>query len=317
MQRNQHRFLFGFLAAVVLVGGCQGPTSVDSSASRASTDVPAEDDLSNLDLGGDWSDFEQQLATRNVSGASGSDSRGPVLSGDTTASEPRFSIVLSTFAGDGHFAQATQYHQQACILLPDMANSMRVHPSSGGSVVVYGSYSGWKDPAAREDVKTLQQLTINDRQVFPQAMLSELNPLRAHDSIAEEELLSLRLRYPDIRVLYTLEIAMWGDFESGQWPERKRKAEAERYVRGLRQRGIPAFYHHDASREMSIVTVGVFDHRAVDGQTGLKSPQVERFLMDFPERRVNGEPVIDLYDPNDPGKGGRPQQPRIVEVPQL
>ena len=62
MQRNQHRFLFGFLAAVVLVGGCQGPTSVDSSASRASTDVPAEDDLSNLDLGGDWSDFEQQLA---------------------------------------------------------------------------------------------------------------------------------------------------------------------------------------------------------------------------------------------------------------
>ena len=48
-----------------------------------------------------------------------------------------------------------------------------------------------------------------------------------------------------------------------------------------------------------------------------KTKLVERFLMDFPERRVNGEPVIDLYDPNDPGKGGRPQQPRIVEVPQL
>ena len=68
---------------------------------------------------------------------------------------------------------------------------------------------------------------------------------------------------------------------------------------------------------MSMVTVGVFDHRAIDGQTGLRSPQVERFLMDFPERMVNGEQVIDLYDPSDPSKGGRPQEPRIVEVPTL
>jgi hypothetical protein len=80
---------------------------------------------------------------------------------------------------------------------------------------------------------------------------------------------------------------------------------------------VPAFYHHDSVREMSMVTVGVFDHRAIDGQTGLRSPQVERFLMDFPKRMVNGEPVIDLYDPNNPEKGGRTQQPRIVEVPKL
>jgi len=307
-------------ATLCISGGCQ-PTSGSGSVDRspqAGIPTPEEDDLSNLDLGGDWDQYESQLSTRNTTrGTAGAGSRGPKMSGDGGEIGPGFVIVLGTFTGEGHLQQANQYYQQAVVLLPDMSSGLRVRPSGGGSLVVFGNYTGWKDPRARNDVKTLQELTINGRQVFPQAMIAELEAPRDPSSIEEAELLSLRVRYPDIRVIYTLEIAMWGDFESGQWPERARRAEAERYARSLRQRGIPAFYHHDSTREMSMVTVGVFDHRAIDGQTGLRSPQVERFLMDFPERMVNGEPVIDLYDPANPGKGGRAQQPRIVEVPKL
>ncbi|MDG2199858.1 MAG: hypothetical protein P8K80_01580 [Phycisphaerales bacterium] len=318
--RGKWNILTALSTALCIAGGCQ-PTSGGKAADRTrGTGIQAseEDELSNLDLGGDWEQYESRLSTRNTTGGTGVEaSRGPALSQEGGAAGPGFSIVLGTFAGEGHLQQANQYHQQASVLLPDMSSGLRVQSSLSGSMVVYGNYTGWKDPRAKKDVRTLQDLTINGRQVFPQAMIAELPAPRDPASIEEAELLSLRIRYPDIRVLYTLEIAMWGDFESGQWPERARRAEAEQYARSLRQRGVPAFYHHDSAREMSMVTVGVFDHRAIDGQTGLRSPQVERFLLDFPKRMVNGEPVIDLYDPNNPDKGGRTQQPRIVEVPKL
>ena len=66
---------------------------------------------------------------------------------------------------------------------------------------------------------------------------------------------------------------------------------------------------------MSMVTVGVFEHTAIDASSGLKSAQVERFMLQFPQRMVNGEPLLELYDVNDPAKGGVPQPSRLVEVP--
>lgn len=306
------------MAFTILLGmGCQPDAKrpVAGGGSNGAGSNPTEDTLADLDLGEDWDQYERQLSSRNAMGSASAGA--PMFRGGDAAEGPGFAIVLATFGGDAHREQANQFRERAAMLLPDMAGSMRLHPSAGGSLVVCGEYAGWKDPNAKQDIKTLQELTINGVQVFPQAMLTELSVQRDPNSIDEAELVSLRLRYPDIRVLYTLEIAIWGDFESGQWPEGTRRDAAERYARTLRQRGVPAFYHHDPAREMSMVTVGVFDHRAIDGQTGLRSPQVERFLMDFPERMVNGEQIIDLYDPSDPSKGGRPQEPRIVEVPTL
>lgn len=316
--RVAHHTIWIALATIVLLSvGCQsgGNRPAPRGGTADGSVDPTEDTLSDLDLGADWDVYEQRLAARNTTG--GASAASPTLSGGTAAGGPGFSIVLATFGGTSHREEAEQYRQRAAVLLPDMADSIRTHPSAGGSLVVCGRYTGWKDAGAKQDIKTLQELTINGVQVFPQAILTELSTPRDPNSIDEAELVSLRFRYPDIRVLYTLEIAIWGDFESGQWPESTRRAAAERHARSLRQRGVPAFYHHDPAREMSMVTVGVFDHRAIDGQTGLRSPQVERFLMDFPERMVNGEQVIDLYDPSDPSKGGRPQEPRIVEVPTL
>ena len=316
--RNESHPILTAMAFTLLLGmGCQpvAPRPVAGGGSSAAGLNPTEDTLADLDLGEDWDHYERQLSSRNALGSA--PAAAPTLRGGDAVGGPGFAIVLATFGGDAHREQANQFRDRAAILLPDMAGSMRLHPSAGGSLVVCGEYSGWKDPNAKQDIRTLQEMTINGVQVFPQAMLTELLSQRDPNSIDDAELVSLRLRYPDIRVLYTLEIAIWGDFESGQWPEGTRRNAAERYARSLRLRGVPAFYHHDPAREMSMVTVGVFDHRAIDGQTGLRSPQVERFLMDFPERMVNGEQIIDLYDPSDPSKGGRPQEPRIVEVPTL
>ena len=177
-------------ATLCISGGCQ-PTSGSGSVDRspqAGIPTPEEDDLSNLDLGGDWDQYESQLSTRNTTrGTAGAGSRGPKMSGDGGEIGPGFVIVLGTFTGEGHLQQANQYYQQAVVLLPDMSSGLRVRPSGGGSLVVFGNYTGWKDPRARNDVKTLQELTINGRQVFPQAMIAELEAPRDPSSIEEAE----------------------------------------------------------------------------------------------------------------------------------
>lgn len=318
----------GILACLWLLtwsipGGCESPATTGPGASglageAASKTLPTDDRLDDLDLGDDWAQVERELGTRST----GQRRTGRVRPGElgTTFSNqlaPGFGIVLGTFAAEGHAARATEYQERLSVLLPELSSSLRIYPTNGGSMVVYGSYEGWSDPVARDDIKKLQAIAVNGQQIFPRVMITELIPPRDPASIASEELLSLRVRYPDIRLLYTLEIAIWGDFESGEYPPQKRRVAAERLARELRARGIPAYYHHDEKRGLSMVTVGVFDHRAIDGQTGLKSPQVERYLLDFPRRMVNGESVVDLYDPRDPERGGRTQTPRIVEVPQL
>jgi hypothetical protein len=68
---------------------------------------------------------------------------------------------------------------------------------------------------------------------------------------------------------------------------------------------------------MSTVTVGVFDHRAIDAASGIRSPAVERVLGQFPVRLVNGEALNIPVNRNDPGAGTKPQKPFLVEVPKL
>ena len=213
--------------------------------------------------------------------------------------------------------EADRYRQRLAMLVPTLSSGLRVCTVAEGSLVVYGDYSGWRDAKAREDLKRLRDLTVNERQLFPTAMLTEIKPVRDPASIGEDELLWVRVQYPDVRVLYTLEVAIWSDFESGTLTADQRRREAVRHARMLRQQGFPAFHHHDEVRNMSMVTIGVFDHSAIDASSGLKSAKIERLMLDFPQRMVNGEPLMTLYDPQDPSKGGRAQPPRLVEVPKL
>ncbi len=282
---------------------------------------PSEEMYTELDLGQDWDSIEDRLGVASASHRRQQASSSPVdlPAGGSKTGDPSsgFGIVLATFTSTAHADQAVEYRQKLGILLPSLDPGLRTHPDSRGSLVVFGSYTDWTDPDARADVQRLRNLTVNNRQIFPQAMIAELKVPRDPGTVPDNELVSLRIKYPDIRTLYTLEIAVWGDFESGEYPPSRRRSAAEGYARALRQQGMPAFFHHDDARQMSMVTVGVFDYSAMDASTGIKSPEVERFVRQFPRRLVNGEPLIDLYDPQDPAKGGRPQPPRLVEVPLL
>lgn len=305
--------------------GCDAPqdarTRVRSSLNTSTSPegmLPGEDSLNDLDFGEDWDAVEQHLDRSQdrlqASGASSGDVGG--FSGSQiTRRGPEYGIVMTSFGKSTSRAEAQQYKDRLALLLPEIASGLHVSTVAEGILVTYGDYSGWKDPAAQADMKRLRDLTINNQQIFRTAILTEIKPIRDPASIGEDELLWVRVKYPEIRVLYTLEVALWGDFDSGNWPAQERRAEAIQYARSLRKQGIPAFFHHDEGRNMSMVTVGIFDHTAIDASSGLKSAQVERFILQFPKRMVNGEPMLELFDVNDPSKGGIPQPPRLVEVP--
>lgn len=227
-----------------------------------------------------------------------------------------WTVVLATFAEEGHAEAAANMIQQLRTLAPELATP-RVHRTSRGSLVVYGEYESPRSPAAQRDLQQIKQITSRGRRVFPRAMLSRINLRSAQERFHPLELLSVRKHYPNVDPLYTLEVAVWGDFESGQLTLAEIHRQAEAYVARLRAGGLEAYFHHDDDKQLSSVTVGVFDRTAINPQSGLYSPEVNELMRRFPARLVNGEPLNELIDRRRPSRGTRVQRPMLMHVPNL
>ncbi len=183
-------------------------------------------------------------------------------------------------------------------------------------MVTYGNYTGAEDPAAQADLKWIKAITISNRPVFAGAMLTRNTRTDPTIPLDPLELMSVRARYPDIDPLYTLQVAVWGDFESGKLTLAEIHQHAESYARRLRAQGLNAYYDHDDDKRLSVITVGLFDSTAIENpQIGLYSAEVKALMRRFPEHLVNGEPLLELID----RRTGRTrvQQPKLVLVPKM
>ncbi len=194
-----------------------------------------------------------------------------------------------------------------------------IHTDSRGSMVLFGRHGAADDASAQADLAFIKEIRLGGQPLFPRAMLTRIRVVRDPSTIGPMELLSTRLANPEVRELFTFQVAVWGTFreyaERGQrtpdWDEVRRRAEAQ--VRDLRSRGYEAYYHHDDDKQLSMITIGVFDRTAFDAQAGLYlHPMLERLAREFTQHLVNGEPVVMR-------KAGQeiPQQPLLVMVPEL
>ncbi len=224
----------------------------------------------------------------------------------------RWSILLATAGGDTHPVQAAARRQQIASEYPQLRTAF-VRPQGPGSAIWFGRFESPTDPAAiraREMIRGLQRGGVP---AFPLAFLSVL-PDDA--PIGERDIRNLRVLYPNIDPLYSLEVAMWWTGGSDQITYDEVRRNAESYVAELRRAGQDAWYYHDPIKEMSAVTVGVFDKRAYDGRSTLYSPEVDALMKRFPVRRMNGEEIMIEVTPGDP-KSRIPQACRLVSVPAL
>jgi len=224
--------------------------------------------------------------------------------------------VLQTFSQEGHRQAAATMVRELQAAAPQLAEA-RVHTTSNGSMVIYGNYQSAQDPAAQRDKNAVKQITINGHRAFARAMLTRIRLQPAPGTMHPFALMSVRQAHPKVDPLYTLQVAVWGDFDSGELTLEQIHRAAQAYASELRVKNIEAYFHHDDDQRLSIVTIGVFDRRAIDPQTGFFSPEVEALIRRFPLHLVNGEPLLEIKNRRDPRRSRQPQTPRLVEVPDL
>ena len=291
--------------AAVLAGGCGESAQRSGGMSRDSGDVRESEafTMDDLDLGGDWI----EPAGGGVSG----DRSGSV------ASRPRvrgsyWTVLLRTFSNDTHARSAANMKRSVAAIDRRLAEA-HVHTTRRGSMVLYGVYGAAEDEAAQADLAWIKSIELRGRRVFPLAMLTRVG----EDPGAQGPyaLLGARRRFPDVDPLYTLQVAIWGDFGSGAIPLETVRARAEAYTRELRAKGFEAFVHHDDAKRLSMVTVGLFDSTSLDPQSGIESPELTDVRRRFPVHLVNGEELRELVDPRRPQLGTKVQEPRLVVVP--
>src|SRR5678815_4799435 len=93
---------------------------------------------------------------------------------DVSSSAYTWSLVLSTFTEAGH-ADAAQRMIAELHRIAPQANGARVHTTSKGSMVVFGSYTGRDDPNAKTDEERLKAIKYQGHPVFNRIMLAPLD----------------------------------------------------------------------------------------------------------------------------------------------
>jgi hypothetical protein len=266
--------------------------------------------------------FGEDWATANARKKPGDRNPGaataaPNRSAETTSPSSIWTLVLATFTDANHVRDAQDMLAQLPVVAPQVVGA-RIHTSAKGSMVIYGQYTGREDPAAKADVERLKRITHQNRQVFSRVLLTHLDLRLAQSQLHPHDLLSARRLHPKVDPLYTLDVAIWDDFESGKISYDQIRRSAENYAAQLRARGYEAYFYHDDANTRSIVTVGLFDRRAIHKDSGLYSQEVEDLAKKhFPVRLVNGEPMYEYKDRFRPELGTEPETPVLVLVPSM
>ena len=258
------------------------------------------------DFGDDWLQAERLSVT--------TEGQSESADGDRST----WTINLKTFTGARSAGSARTMTGQLTTLDPRFGNGAWIHQTTDGAAVVYGRYASVEDPRAQEDLRWIKSFSINGQPILRGAMLTRVVVGGARQSFGRFELLSVRKQYPAIDPLYTLQIEVWGSFGAREltWDEVRRSAEQR--VRELRGENVLAFYHHDFDQQISMVTVGLFDHTSFDPQTyiGL-DPTLIEYRERFQDHLMNGAPVDEVLSAKVLIKKKHPQRSRLVIVPKL
>jgi hypothetical protein len=223
-----------------------------------------------------------------------------------------WTVVLKTFTGDDHRDAGARMTRQLPQIAPGL-DKVFVHSTDNSSMVAFGFYDEPTDPDAQAGLDRVKTTEFRGRPVFPRAMLSPIQ-VGEEREMSPYDLRIVRKTYPRIRDLYTLDIAVWGDFESGEWSRDRIRQTAETFCMQLRAKGIEAYFFHNEVSAMSSVSVGVFDQSAYDAQSQMLSSQVRDQMRQFPYRLTNGEPLYMLEDPNRPETSRKIPQPSMLSL---
>jgi hypothetical protein len=304
------------LALALMLAGCNDGVKQSSPAKKAGATQTARggDEISLMDPG----DEAFEGGAGGSAGAKPTTARAAAQSGTkpaaTDSGKGRWSVMLATFSQPDHAERAAAFRTELLRQYPELSNAV-VRRIGKGSAIVVGRFEGPDDKAAQAELKRVKAVEREGRRPFAGAMLMRTATEDGSAVLKPHDIRNLRARFPNVRPLFTLQVAAWSTFGEKSLSYDAMRASAERYCAELRAKGHDAWFHHDEDKETSIVTVGHFDRRAYDARTTLFSPEVEDMMRRFPSHLTNGEPLLIPIDPSNPKGRTKPQACRLVEVP--
>jgi hypothetical protein len=315
------RKLLLFVAASVALVACgDGPTQTQKksvSGTRSSEGAGVDLVDPSDDVMGDAS------ARSGVQSKGSSAGQSPRGAGSTAASrspaaggsrDGRWSVILATFSGADHTGKATAFRQQLVSQYPELRDAA-VRRLGQGSALVVGRFESASDASAQAELKRVKAIERNGQKPFAGAMLLRTASDALSGPPQPHDLRTLRAKFPNVRPLFSLQVAAWATLGDKKSSYDDMRVAAERYCAELRAKGHESWFLHDEDTETSIVTVGHFDRRAYDPKSTLFAPEVEDMMRAFPANLVNGEPLLIPIDPRNPSGKTKPQPCRLVEVP--
>ena len=310
-------------AAVAVLGFTLAATGQAPPARPSPSPPPGETGKELMDPAEevDGNAFEQRRTVPGVGipGApngprTGSEPSKPVRPASGRSGGGRWGVVLATFGGDGHEKVAQVARDRFMQSYPDLG-SCYVRSTTRGSVVMVGQLEGPQDPAARPLLEKVKGISPDGRaRPFSKAYLSRVQS--SEEPAGPLDLANARKRFPKVNPLFTVQVAMWSDFESNTITMDEIRAKAEGHARMLRASGEEAWVRHDEDARTSIVTIGVFDSSAYDPRSTLLSPPVEAIFRKHPTMLVNGEELLQPpMKGSPPGTPAMPQPAVLLEIP--
>jgi len=323
------------VALLLLQSGCgDGPTTTQKKSATSTTKESAAD-MQLLDPGdavvddvpmsksgapktnsakkGEAMKLEATKASKPAAADAGKPA--PAVS-DDASSKAHWSVIIATFADTDHVARANAMKSQLMQQYPELGQ-VTVRRVGKGSAIVLGRFAGPDDPAARPELKRIKAIERDGRKPFAGAMLMRTTADDTSGPRKPNDLRNLREKYPNVRPMFTLQVAAWSTLGEKNADYAPMRQAAERYCAELRQKGHEAWFLHDSDSETSIVTVGHFDRRAYDPKSTLYAPDVEDLMRQFPANQLNGEPLMIPVDPKNTNGKTVPQPCRLVEVPSV
>ncbi|MGI9013044.1 MAG: hypothetical protein ACR2GY_02215 [Phycisphaerales bacterium] len=225
-----------------------------------------------------------------------------------------WAVLLASAAGENHQLMA---RQQANVIARDLpqVRGMWLHETERGSMLLVGQFQTPDDANAQSLLAAVKAATLNGVHPFERAYLVRIEPQRQAGQAHPHDLRTLRQQFPNVRPLYTLQVAAWIELENDERVWASYRKAAETYTARLRAAGHEAWFYHDDQARTTQVTVGKFDRRAIDSRSGLYSADARRVIAQFPVHLVNGEEVLQPSNPKDPRSKLQTQEPFMVEVP--
>lgn len=218
-----------------------------------------------------------------------------------------WSIVLESFQGQTSVQAANG--RLAAAARDSGRNDVSVRVTPRGAAIVAGWWASPSDPGAQAALRAVRTANARGEAPYSQAFLAPPPQGADPGQLPELNLDGARAVF-GARAVYTLQIAV---YEAANRDVAKRAA--EQAALRLRRDGDLAFYYHGPARSM--VTIGVFGDRDLEGPSRVPSPALAAAQQQYPLNLLNGQfPIIERPPGARPGGAEDRKQPStLVRIP--